>query len=201
MTWLRRYGRSPRVQAADAHRSSPNAITRPGEGAEHRAISTSPAAAARTPRAIALSSAGLDRGTLVVAGVVTVGLLMAVLDTTIVNVALDSLSRDLGVGLGTIRWVSTGYLLSLAAVIPLSGWVTERFGSKSAGSEAGGMFARVPAAERERIAGPLARAFGHTFAWAVAMAAVALLSAVALLRAERTSRRSPADRLRPGFRR
>jgi EmrB/QacA subfamily drug resistance transporter len=73
---------------------------------------------------------GVDPGTVVVAGVVTVGLLMVVLDTTIVNVALETLSRDLGVGLGTIQWVSTAYLLSLAAVIPVSGWVTERFGSK-----------------------------------------------------------------------
>ena len=56
--------------------------------------------------------------------------IMAVLDTTIVNVALDTLSNDLHAPLGTIQWVSTGYLLSLATVIPLSGWVTERFGSK-----------------------------------------------------------------------
>jgi len=75
-------------------------------------------------------SGGLDRGTVVVAGVATLGLIMAVLDTTIVNVALDTLSRDLDESLGTIQWVSTGYLLSLAAVIPISGWVTERFGSK-----------------------------------------------------------------------
>src|SRR4051794_12480505 len=75
-------------------------------------------------------SGGLDRSTLVVAGVATLGLVMAVLDTTIVNVALDTLSRDLGAPLSTIQWVSTGYLLSLAAVIPLSGWITERFGSK-----------------------------------------------------------------------
>jgi EmrB/QacA subfamily drug resistance transporter len=73
---------------------------------------------------------GLDRPTLVVAGVATVGLIMAVLDTTIVNVALDTLSRDLHAPLMTIQWVSTGYLLSLAVVIPISGWVTERFGSK-----------------------------------------------------------------------
>jgi EmrB/QacA subfamily drug resistance transporter len=73
---------------------------------------------------------GLDRQTLVVAGVAAVGLIMAVLDTTIVNVALDTLSRDLDAPLSTIQWVTTGYLLSLAAVIPLSGWVTERFGSK-----------------------------------------------------------------------
>ena len=73
---------------------------------------------------------GLDRSTLVVAGVATIGLIMAALDTTIVNVALDTLSSDLHAPLGTIQWVSTAYLLSLAAVIPLSGWMTERFGSK-----------------------------------------------------------------------
>ena len=75
-------------------------------------------------------SGGLDRPTLVVAGVATIGLIMAVLDTTIVNVALDTLSRQLHSPLSSIQWVSTGYLLSLAAVIPLSGWLTERFGSK-----------------------------------------------------------------------
>ena len=74
--------------------------------------------------------AGLERSTLVVAGVATLGLIMASLDTTIVNVALDTLSSDLHAPLGTIQWVSTAYLLSLAAVIPLSGWMTERFGSK-----------------------------------------------------------------------
>ncbi|MDQ1463344.1 MAG: hypothetical protein QOC73_285 [Actinomycetota bacterium] len=73
---------------------------------------------------------GLDRSTLVVAGVATLGLIMAVLDTTIVNVALDTVSRDLHAPLSTIQWVATGYLLSLAAVIPLSGWITERFGAK-----------------------------------------------------------------------
>src|SRR3954464_10434920 len=73
---------------------------------------------------------GLSGEVKIVAGVVVVGLIMSVLDTTIVNVALDTLSRDLHSPLSTIQWVSTGYLLSLAAVIPLSGWVTERFGSK-----------------------------------------------------------------------
>jgi EmrB/QacA subfamily drug resistance transporter len=75
-------------------------------------------------------SGELDRPTLVLAGVATLGLVMAVLDTTIVTVALDTLARDLDAPLMTIQWVTTGYLLSLAAVIPLSGWITERFGSK-----------------------------------------------------------------------
>src|SRR3954454_17670304 len=86
-------------------------------------------------------SGGLDRATLVVSAVATLGLIMAVLDTTIVNVALDTLSRDLGAPLSTIQWVSTGYLLSLAPVIPLSGWITERFGSKRTWIVSIGLFA------------------------------------------------------------
>jgi hypothetical protein len=76
------------------------------------------------------SDTSLDRGTWIVAGVVIVGMVMSILDTTIVNVALDSLSRDLHAPLSTLQWVSTGYLLSLAMVIPLAGWMSERFGSK-----------------------------------------------------------------------
>jgi EmrB/QacA subfamily drug resistance transporter len=73
---------------------------------------------------------GLSREVKIVAAVVVLGVIMSVLDTTIVNVALDTLSRDLHSSLGTIQWVSTGYLLSLAMVIPLAGWLSERFGSK-----------------------------------------------------------------------
>jgi MFS family permease len=73
---------------------------------------------------------GLSREVRIVAGVVVLGVIMSVLDTTIVNVALDTLSRDLHSPLSTIQWVSTGYLLSLAMVIPLAGWLSERFGSK-----------------------------------------------------------------------
>jgi EmrB/QacA subfamily drug resistance transporter len=65
-----------------------------------------------------------------VAVVVIVGAIMSILDTTIVNVALESLSRDLDAPLSTIQWVATGYLLSLATVIPLTGWAAERFGPR-----------------------------------------------------------------------
>ncbi|HEX2087001.1 MAG TPA: MFS transporter, partial [Solirubrobacteraceae bacterium] len=72
----------------------------------------------------------LDRHTRIVAGVVVVGVMMSILDTTIVNVALEALSRDLRAPIGTIQWVATGYLLALAVVIPLSGWLSERFGAR-----------------------------------------------------------------------
>src|SRR3954462_7875516 len=72
----------------------------------------------------------LGREVWLVASVVIVGVIMSILDTTIVNVALETLSRELHAPLSTIQWVSTGYLLSLALVIPLTGWLSERYGAK-----------------------------------------------------------------------
>jgi EmrB/QacA subfamily drug resistance transporter len=62
--------------------------------------------------------------------VVLIGSLMSILDTTIVNVALATLSRDLHSTISQIQWVVTGYLLALAAVIPVTGWAARRFGAK-----------------------------------------------------------------------
>ena len=65
-----------------------------------------------------------------VAIVVILGAMMSVLDTTIVNVALHDLSGDLHAPLASIQWVITGYLLSLAAVIPVTGWAVRRFSAR-----------------------------------------------------------------------
>jgi EmrB/QacA subfamily drug resistance transporter len=65
-----------------------------------------------------------------VAGVVVLGMLMSILDTTIVNVALRTLGQDLHSSISQIQWVVTGYLLSLAAVIPITGWAARRYGAK-----------------------------------------------------------------------
>jgi EmrB/QacA subfamily drug resistance transporter len=72
----------------------------------------------------------LDRETMVVAAVVVIGAIMSILDTTIVNVAINRLAIDFNASLTTIQWVVTGYTLSLAAVIPASGWAADRFGTK-----------------------------------------------------------------------
>jgi EmrB/QacA subfamily drug resistance transporter len=65
-----------------------------------------------------------------ITGVVILGMIMSILDTTIVNVALDTLGRELHSPVSQIQWVVTGYLLSLAAVIPLTGWASRRFGAR-----------------------------------------------------------------------
>ena len=61
---------------------------------------------------------------------VILGMIMSILDTTIVNVALRTLGHDLHSSLAQIQWVITGYLLSLAAVIPVTGWAARRYGAK-----------------------------------------------------------------------
>jgi EmrB/QacA subfamily drug resistance transporter len=72
----------------------------------------------------------LGRDVIRVSLVVILGSMMSILDTTIVNVALQTLGRDLHSSLADIQWVVTGYMLSLAAVIPLTGWMARRYGAR-----------------------------------------------------------------------
>jgi EmrB/QacA subfamily drug resistance transporter len=63
-------------------------------------------------------------------GITFIGLIAVYLDATIVNVAINTLSRELHATVNTIQWVSTAYLLALGMVVPLSGWLVSRFGAK-----------------------------------------------------------------------
>src|SRR4051794_32353338 len=72
----------------------------------------------------------LDRRLLMIASVVVLGAIMSILDTTVVNVAINTLSHDFGTSLSTIQWIVTGYTLALATVIPVTGWACDRFGTK-----------------------------------------------------------------------
>jgi EmrB/QacA subfamily drug resistance transporter len=55
---------------------------------------------------------------------------MTSLDSTVVNVSLATLGHELHVPLTTVQWVTTGYLLALALMLPLSGWLVDRIGAK-----------------------------------------------------------------------
>lgn len=57
-------------------------------------------------------------------------LFMAVLDTTIVNVALVEMERDFKTNINNVQWVITGYILAQAAIIPATGYFGNRFGIK-----------------------------------------------------------------------
>ncbi|CAH1216735.1 Putative multidrug resistance protein MdtD [Paenibacillus plantiphilus] len=61
---------------------------------------------------------------------IIVGMIMVILDSTVVNNAIPHLVEYFDTDLKTIQWTVTGYTLALSAVIPLAGWMTDRFGSK-----------------------------------------------------------------------
>src|SRR5262245_46632483 len=72
----------------------------------------------------------LDRWIAALGAVVVLGMIMTVLDLTIVNVAIPTLARDFGASIAAIQWVMTAYMLAFASVIPLAGWMSERLGAK-----------------------------------------------------------------------
>jgi len=65
-----------------------------------------------------------------VLGNIMLGTFMAVLDSTIVNVSLPKIMSSFGVGLSSIEWIITAYMLAMAAMLPTSGWLADKFGYK-----------------------------------------------------------------------
>ncbi|WP_028810365.1 MDR family MFS transporter [Streptomyces flavidovirens] len=72
----------------------------------------------------------LDPALIKLGGVLILGAVLAQLDTTIVNVGMGAMADGLDESMTTVQWVSTGYLLTVAFVAPLSGWLHRRFGGK-----------------------------------------------------------------------
>jgi EmrB/QacA subfamily drug resistance transporter len=96
-------------------------VTQSGAGPEAR----EPARAAE-PAELAFGTA---RGRWVLAATV-LGSGIAFLDATVVGIALPSISRTFGGGVGTLQWVITGYSLTLAAFLLLGGSLGDRFGRR-----------------------------------------------------------------------
>jgi EmrB/QacA subfamily drug resistance transporter len=72
----------------------------------------------------------LDRRTIAVVAVMAAAAFMAVLDGTVVTVAIDTFTTTFDASVATIGWVSVGYLLAAAVSLPVSGWAVERFGGR-----------------------------------------------------------------------
>ncbi|HET8654802.1 MAG TPA: DHA2 family efflux MFS transporter permease subunit [Longimicrobiaceae bacterium] len=66
----------------------------------------------------------------VVAGTVMIGNIMAVLDSSIVNVALPNMAGNMGATVEEITWVVTGYILANVLIMPIVGMLSARFGRK-----------------------------------------------------------------------
>ena len=72
----------------------------------------------------------IDATTYKIASVVVLASIMAVLDVTVVSVALPTFQTTFDANYATVAWTMTGYTLALATVIPLTGWAADRFGTK-----------------------------------------------------------------------
>lgn len=70
------------------------------------------------------------RGILAPLIAIIVGLFMVILDGTAMNVVLPGFQKEFGKMLSVVQWTVTGYALAQAAVIPLAGWLSDRFGAK-----------------------------------------------------------------------
>lgn len=62
---------------------------------------------------------------------VMLGLIMAIIDTTIVNVAINTIGGNLGASVDEVSWVATGYILASVVIMPLNGWLTAFLGRKN----------------------------------------------------------------------
>lgn len=62
--------------------------------------------------------------------VIMLATIMQVLDTTIANVALPSMTGDLDASADTINWVLTSYIVAAAIMTPVTGWLADRIGKR-----------------------------------------------------------------------
>ncbi|NIE62798.1 DHA2 family efflux MFS transporter permease subunit [Burkholderia sp. Ax-1719] len=65
-----------------------------------------------------------------VALVVSIGSFMAQMDSTLVNVSLSTIGHTLGAPIATTQWIVSGYLLAMALMLPLNGWLVDRVGAR-----------------------------------------------------------------------
>ncbi|MED4229375.1 MDR family MFS transporter [Neobacillus cucumis] len=77
-----------------------------------------------------VKESGLPKETLTAAWAIALGAIAPMLDSTMVNIAIDKLTKDFNTTLDTIQWSVTGYVLALAMAVPISGWLMNKFNGK-----------------------------------------------------------------------
>ncbi|MBU5356071.1 multidrug efflux MFS transporter [Paenibacillus barcinonensis] len=73
---------------------------------------------------------GIPKHILITAWAIALGAIAPMLDSTMVNIAVNQLTTDFHTTLGTIQWAITGYILALAITVPVSGWLMNQFNGK-----------------------------------------------------------------------
>lgn len=84
------------------------------------------------PAATANKPSDLPPGFARLAAILMTGIVAVFLDTTIVNVAISTLSSHFATTVASAQWSISGYVLAMGVVIPIAGWLTDRVGAKPA---------------------------------------------------------------------
>jgi len=66
-----------------------------------------------------------------IALVLVLGAIAPMLDTTMVNIAVNHFGQDFHTSLDMVQWIMTGYVLAMGIAVPFSGWLIQRFDGKS----------------------------------------------------------------------
>ena len=95
---------------------------------------------ARAAAETAAPPAKMSRESVTVIATLLVATFVVILDDTIMNVALQRLMVDLGVTAPTVQWLSTGFMLTMAIVIPTTGFILQRLSTRAVFMLAMGLF-------------------------------------------------------------
>jgi EmrB/QacA subfamily drug resistance transporter len=76
------------------------------------------------------AEAKLDAAAWKIIGVVILAPFMTQMDSTVVNVSLSAITQDLHSTIESAQWIISAYLLALALMLPITGWVVDRVGAK-----------------------------------------------------------------------
>ena len=93
------------------------------------------------PRLAAPEVDRLPPATVRLLAVLLVGTFVVILNETAMNVALSRIMTDLAVGERTAQWLTTGFMLTMAVVIPMSGWLLQRLSTRQVFGLAMSLFA------------------------------------------------------------
>ncbi|MGO0062698.1 MDR family MFS transporter [Brevibacillus fluminis] len=81
-----------------------------------------------------------SKGNLFVVMVMILGVFVAILNETLLNVALSKIMGDIGISPSTAQWLSTGYLLVIGVLIPVTAFLIQRFTTRGLFLSAMGLF-------------------------------------------------------------
>jgi MFS family permease len=82
----------------------------------------------------------LPKGLLGIAWILVLGALPPMLDSTIVNIAVNDLAKVFSASFVVTQWVVTGYVLALGMAVPFSGWLMQKYDGKKVYMYALGLF-------------------------------------------------------------